>query len=429
MPTSQQLQEHPRSYYATTANDDIRYPQLKGEHRVDVGIVGGGFTGISTAITLAERGYSVAVLEANRVGWGASGRNGGQMICGVSGEHKLLKRYGKGVEDLLWRLRWRGNQIIRERVEKYGIECDLKRGYLEVALKPRHLDTLREDVEELERRNFAGEYRLFDRAETEEILGTKAYIGGMLNMENGHLHPLNLCKGEARAAASLGVSIYEDSAVTEIRHGEKPAAITEQGTLSADSIVLAGNAYHRLESRRLSGLTFPAGSYIIATEPLSEELRSEINPLDVAVCDLNEIVDYYRLSADGRMLYGGRCNYSGRQPRSIKAAIQPRMERIYPQLKGVRVEYEWGGKIGIVVKRIPLLGRTGKNVYYAQGYSGHGLNASHIMGEIVADAIGGTMESFDLFAKIPHMRIPGGQWFGNQIVALGMLYYRLKDLR
>jgi glycine/D-amino acid oxidase-like deaminating enzyme len=250
----------------------------------------------------------------------------------------------------------------------------------------------------------------------------------MLDRRNGHLHPLNLCIGEARAAAGLGVKIFEQSPVVNIQHGKRPRVLTASGQVEANTVVLAGNAYHALERRHLSGLTFPAGSYIIATEPLSPEMIQSINPLDLAVCDLNNVVDYFRLSADGRMLFGGRCNYSGREPRSIQAAMLPRMLKIYPQLKGVRIDYEWGGKIGVVVNRIPLLGRIGGNVYYCQGYSGHGINATHVAGEIMADAITGTLERFDLFANSRHMRIPLGQWFGNQSVALGMLYYRLKDI-
>jgi len=429
MPQTPTRQEHTVSYYAATVNDTTEYPELQGAEQADVCVVGGGFTGVSTALTLAERGYKVAIVEANRIGWGASGRNGGQLICGISGEHKLVKRHGDGVADLVWKLRWRGNEIIRDRIAKYSIDCDLKSGYLEVAIKPRHMQALEEDIEEYEKRGYRGEYRLLDREETRDTVGTSAYIGSFLTTDNGHLHPLNLCKGEARAASGLGVRIFERSPVTRIEHGSRPKAITENGHVEADSIVLAGNAYHRLESHSLSGLTFPAGSYIIATEPLPEELRRDINPHDWAICDLNDIVDYYRLSADGRMLYGGRCNYSGRVPRSIEAAIRPRMEKIYPQLGRYRVEYEWGGNIGIIITRVPLVGRIGKNVYYAQGYSGHGVNVTHIMGEIMADAIAGTMESFDLFAKMKQFRIPGGQWLGNQIVALGMLYYRLKDLR
>jgi glycine/D-amino acid oxidase-like deaminating enzyme len=191
--------------------------------------------------------------------------------------------------------------------------------------------------------------------------------------------------------------------------------------------VLAGNAYHLLEQKHLGGKIFPAGSYIIATEPLSEELLNTTNPGDYAVTDSKEIVGYFRRSADGRMLFGGACNYSGRDPKSIKSFIQPEMLKIYPQLKGVKIEYEWGGMIGIVPNRVPLIGRINDNVYFAQGYSGHGVNATHILGEIVSDAICGTMERFDLFSGIKHTRIPGSRWFGNQMIALGMLYYRLQD--
>ncbi|MDH5345688.1 MAG: FAD-binding oxidoreductase, partial [Gammaproteobacteria bacterium] len=232
---------------------------------------------------------------------------------------------------------------------------------------------------------------------------------------------------EAQAAASLGVRIFEQSPVVDIEHGVRPKVKTASGHVVADAVVLAGNAYSRFEPKYLSNLVFPAGSYLIATEPLQEDVASRINRQDVAVCDLNDIVDYYRLSADRRLLYGGACNYSGWDPSSICSYIQPRMLKIYPELKDVKIEFEWGGKIGIVLNRIPALGRIRGNVYYCQGYSGHGVNASHIMGEIVADAIGGTLEKFDLFANIRHFRMPGSQWLGSQIIALGMLYYRLQD--
>jgi glycine/D-amino acid oxidase-like deaminating enzyme len=428
MTARQQRQEHTGSYYAATANEKTDYPELEGQNKADVCIVGAGFTGVATALTLAERGYSVAIVEANRVGWGASGRNGGQLINGISGMSRLEKQYGEGIADMLWDLRWRGNDIIHERVQKYGIQCDLKSGFVETALKTRHLRDLEEYAEVMEKRNFTHAYEVWNKEKTQASLGTDAYIGGFVCYRDGHLHPLNLCIGEARAAEGLGVQIFEQSPVTGIQHGHRPRVLTSKGHVEADAVVLAGNAYHLLESKHLSNLTFPAGSYIIGTEPLPDEVVNEINPLDLAVCDLNEVVDYYRLSADKRMLYGGRCNYSGREPHSIKAAILPRMLKIYPQLKDVRVDFEWGGNIGIVLNRIPALGRINGNVYYSQGYSGHGVNATHIMGELVADAIGGTMEKFDLFANVKHFRIPGSQWMGNQIIALGMLYYRMKDL-
>jgi gamma-glutamylputrescine oxidase len=421
-------QEHTGSWYAATVGEVTDYPRLQDSLSVDICIVGGGFTGVATALTLAERGYSVALLEANRIGWGASGRNGGQLINGISGLNKIQKRYGDGIADMLWELRWRGNDIVRERVARYGIDCDLRDGFVETAVKPRHVKALEEWAAEMERRRFPHRWELWDRAKTREMLGTDGYIGGFVSYHDGHLHPLNLCIGEARAAHELGVRIFEQSPVTGIEHGARPTVVTAGGRIQADSVVLAGNAYHFLEPRHLANLVFPAGSFIIATEPLGEDVARRINPLDLAVCDMNEILDYYRLSPDRRLLYGGRCNYSGRDPVSIKATLLPRMLDLYPELKGVRIDYEWGGKIGIVLNRVPLLGRIHGNVYYCQGYSGHGVNATHILGEVTADAIAGTMETFDLFADYPHFRIPGSQWVGNQLIALGMLYFRLKDL-
>jgi gamma-glutamylputrescine oxidase len=422
-----QKQEHTGSYYAASVNEVTDYPLLQGAKSADICVVGAGFTGVATALTLAERGYSVALVEANRVGWGASGRNGGQLINGVSGLSKIAKDHGDGIADMVWDIRWRGNDIIHERVEKYGIKCDLKNGFVETALKAGQLAYLDEYAEEREARNFPYKYEIWDKEKTRAMLGTDTYLGGFVCYRDGHLHPLNLCIGEARAAAELGVQIFEQSPVTGIEHGERPKVKTAHGYVEANSVVLAGNAYSQLEPKNLSNLVFPAGSYIIGTEPLSEDIVNEINPGDVAVCDLNEVVDYYRLSADKRLLYGGACNYSGREPASIKSYILPRMLKVYPQLKNVRIDFQWGGMIGIVLNRVPAVGRINKNVYYCQGYSGHGVNATHIMGEIVADAIGGTMEKFDLFADMKHFRIPGSQWMGNQIIALGMLYYRLKD--
>jgi glycine/D-amino acid oxidase-like deaminating enzyme len=428
MSRAEQKQEHTRSYYAATRNDTRTWPALEGDVDTDVAIIGGGFTGVASALTLAERGYRVALVEANRIGWGASGRNGGQLIAGISGEEKVVKRHGERIADLMWDLRWRGNDIVLDRIERYDIDCDFKPGYIDVASKPRQLRWLEEEYEALQRHGHPYEHRLLDRAETEHATGTDSYVGGLLTARNGHLHPLNLCLGEARAAAGLGAEIYEQSPVLRIEHGPRPAVITEGGRVRADAVILGGNAYHRLERKRLSGLTFPAGSYIIATEPLDEDTRRRINPFDAAICELNEILDYFRLSADGRLLYGGRCNYSGRDPKSIQAAVKPRMLKHYPMLRDARIDYEWGGKIGIVVNRVPALGRIQGNVYYCQGYSGHGVNATHIMGEILADAVGGTLETFDLWAQMKHLRIPGSQTFGNQMLALGMLYYRMKDL-
>ena len=421
-------QPHCNSYYAATANVTTGYAPLRGAGSCDVCIIGAGFTGISAALTLAERGYKVSVIEANRVGWGASGRNGGQLIGGIGGEERLKKSRDKDITDLIWQMRWAGHDIIKQRVEKYSIDCGLKFGYMDVAIKARHWRDLLEEYESMQRPDFPYETRLVPKQEITGVIGTEAYIGGLINMANGHLHPLNLCLGEAAAAVQQGAEIYEQSPVTRIEHGNKARVHTAEGSLTCDFVVLAGNAYHHLEARRLSGFVFPAGSFIIATEPLPDELVNEINPLDLAVCDPNHVLDYFRLSADKRLLFGGRCNYSGREPRSIRKSIFPRMVKIFPQLKNVGIDYEWGGKIGIVINRVPHLGRLDDNIFYSQGYSGHGVNVTHLAGQVVADAIAGTYERFDVFEKVKHLRIPGGQWVGNQLLALGMIYFRLLDL-
>ena len=399
---------------------------MLGEQSADVCVIGAGFTGISTALYLAERGYNVHVVEGNRVGWGASGRNGGQMIGGIAGEECVAKHLGKDVEDVFSELRWAGHDIIRERVQTYGIDCDLKFGYLDVAIKKKHLRDFELDYERLQKSNFPHEFRILSKDETQETIGTSAYIGALLNMGNGHLHPLKLCIGEARAAVSLGATIYEGSHVLNIEKGSRPRVVTQHGAVTADFVILAGNAYHELD-RKLRGIMFPVNSFIIATEPLSEKVVKAINPKDLAVCDPNFVLEYFRLSAEKRMLFGGRCNYSGSNPEVIKRNLRPRLLRIYPQLANIGIDYAWGGTIGVPINRVPQLGRISRAVFYCQGYSGHGVNVTHLAGQIMADAVAGTLERFDLFANVKPFIVPGAHWLSKPMVALGMLYYHIRD--
>ena len=421
-----QPQSHIGSYYAATVNDDTNFAPLQGDQSADVCVIGAGFTGISTALHLAERGYDVHVVEANKIGWGASGRNGGQMIGGIAGEEAIARNLGKDVDDVFRELRWAGHDIIRERVQTYGIRCDLKFGYLDVAIKARHVRALEADYARLEKDDFPHEFKLLSADETREMIGTSAYIRALLNMANGHLHPLKLCVGEARAAVSLGATIYEQSPVKKNEKGDRSRVVTEQGSVTADFVVIAGNAYHNLE-RKLRGIMFPVNSFIIATEPLSAAMVDSINPHDLAVCDPNFVLEYFRLSADDRLLFGGRCNYFGGDPEVIKKNMQPRMLKIYPQLASVKIDYAWGGTIGVPLKRVPLLGRTSPSVLYCQGYSGHGVNVTHLAGQILADAIAGTLERFDLFANVKPLVVPGAYWLNKPMVSLGMLYYQIKD--
>jgi glycine/D-amino acid oxidase-like deaminating enzyme len=420
-------QPHTGSYYAASANHSTNFAPLTGEQRADVCVVGAGFTGISTALHLVERGYNVHVIEASKVGWGASGRNGGQMIGGISGEKTLASYHGVDAERLLWEMRWAGHDIIRDRVERYSIDCDLKSGYLDVAIKNRHLDALRTEFDRLQRHNFPFKFRLLSASETRDTIGTQAYIGALLNMGNGHLHPLNLCVGEAHAAVAKGATIYESSPVLRIETGGKAKVITPHGNVSADWVVVAGNAYHSLlpETR---GILFPVNSFIIATEPLSRELVDSINPHDLAVCDPNFVIEYFRLSADKRLLFGGRINYFGSDPLVIRNKLRPRMLKIYPQLKDAKIDYAWGGRIGVPINRVPQFGKIAPNVLFAQGYSGHGVNVTHLAGQVLADAISGTCERFDVFAKIKPVRVPGAHLLQKPMVALGVFYYQLRDM-
>ncbi|MDE1184849.1 FAD-binding oxidoreductase [Paraburkholderia sp.] len=430
LPLNAAAPERSPSYYTATIGQETAYPQLEGEQTVDVAIIGGGFTGVASAVELAERGLKVAIVETNRIGWGASGRNGGQITGSLSGDAAMRKQMratlGNDVDDFIWWLRWRGHEIIESRVKKYGIACDLKHGHLHAAMKPAHMRELQEGLEEAQRRGLGDAVELLDRDGVKAILDTDLYIGALKNMRNMHVHPLNLCIGEAAAAAQLGALIYEHSEVLDIVHGARPAVITSGGRINARQILLAGDVYHKLEKKQLDGKIFPAMGGIVATEPLGE-LASRINPQDLAVYDCRFVLDYYRLTADGRLLFGGGANYSGRTSRDVASELLPCIERTFPALKGVRIDFEWTCAMGIVVNRIPQLGKLSDNVWYCQGYSGHGVATSHIMGEIMAEAISGTLERFDTFAACRHIRVPMGGLIGNPLLAAGMWYYQMLE--
>ena len=430
------LPKHASSYYAATLSSDIFFPALDGSLDVDVCIVGGGFTGVATALTLAERGVSVALLESNRIGWGASGRNGGQLIHGMSGSGAFVAQAGEAGAKLVRDTMFLGNAIVARRAKRYAIDCDLRWGWLLAATRASHLSDLDEEAEDILAAGDGADFdgapldtpivERFNREQTAELLGTDIYHGSALCGRSGQVHPLNLAIGEATAAASHGARIHEGTTVTQIVHGPRPVCRTPKGDVTANVVVLAGGAYHLLERRKLGGLVFPTNSYVLTTEPLGE-LADRLNPRDLAVCDTAMVLDYFRLTADRRMLFGGQCHYSGREPTDISGSLRRKMDQIWPELADKRIDHAWGGRIGIVLNRVPAFGKVAPNILYAQGYSGHGVNFGHIAGEILADASQGLLDRFDLLANVRHWRMPLPEAAAQSVLALGMMYYRIKD--
>jgi glycine/D-amino acid oxidase-like deaminating enzyme len=423
---------HVTSYYAASSLPQPEYPPLQGELNCDVCVVGGGFSGLNTAIELAERGLNVILLEARKIGWGASGRNGGQLIRGVGhGLDQFTPVLGSdGVRELKL-MGLEAVDIVRQRIERHAISCDLTWGYCDLANKPKDLQGFAEDAEELRSLGYRHELRLVQPDQMRTVVGSDRYVGGLIDMGSGHLHPLNLALGEAAVANKLGVRLFEQSAVTRIDYGSQVRVHTAQGSAQASTLVLGCNAYLNDLNAELGGKVLPAGSYIIATEPLSEAQAHDLLPQNMAVCDQRVALDYYRLSADRRLLFGGACHYSGRDPQDIAAYMRPKMLKVFPQLADVRIDYQWGGMIGIGANRLPQIGRLPgqPNVYFAQAYSGHGLNATHLAGKLLGEAISGQHSGrFDLFAKVPHITFPGGKHLRSPLLALGMLWHRLKEL-
>lgn len=418
---------HPASYYAASANDTRQRPALAGALNCDICVIGAGYTGLSTALHLAESGFKVIVLEANRIGFGASGRNGGQIVHSYSRDIDFIeKHYGPKIGTAMAEMAFEGGRIIRRLVAQYQIDCDLKSGALFAACNAKQLREL-ESKQRLWEAHGHSDLQLLSAETIKNHVGSERYQGGLLDKRGGHFHPLNLVLGEAAALESLGGTLYEDSAVTRVEEGAKVRLHTATGSVSADFVMVAGNAYLGGLIPKLARKAIPCGTQVIATEPLDPALQRQLLPQDNCIEDCNYLLDYYRLAGDGRLIYGGGVTYGDREPGRIAALITPKMLKTFPQLKGVKIDYAWSGNFLLTLMRLPQFGRIGSNIYYAQGYSGHGVTCSHLAGKVISDAIQGQAERYDSFASLPQPAFPGGRLLRIPLTAMGAWYYNLRD--
>jgi gamma-glutamylputrescine oxidase len=413
------------NYYEATANLPAATAPLDRDHVCDVAIIGAGMTGCSAALHLAERGYRVAVLEAQRIGFGASGRNGGQVLPGFAADQTKIRRLiGPQAAKSLWDMSVEAVDLLHARIARFAIDCDPRRGYLHVAVKPRQVRDLHAWAEELDELGAPG-FTLLQGSALQSRLRSPRYLAGLHDPIAGHIHPLNYTLGLGHAAMAAGADIFTDTKVTSITNGPKIRLATASGTVTADTLLLCGNAYLGTLSRPIAGYVMPVGTYIIATEPRAD--IPDLIPGNEAVADLNFVLDYFRRSADDRMLFGGRVSYSTLPPPNLAASMRARAIRAFPQLADIGVDYVWGGNVAITRNRLPHFGRIGRNILFAQGFSGHGVALTGLAGKLLAEAVAGQAERFDIFAQIPHARFPGGPLLRMPSLVLATSWYRLRD--
>ena len=422
------MSKYPDSYYAATASGVQEYPVLEGEHRADVCVIGGGFTGLSAALNLAERGMQVVLLEAERIGFGASGRCGG--LIGSGQRMDVLDAeeiFGHARSKLLWDFAEMAKQEIRDRVAKHNIDCDLQKGQLVGIHKKRYLGWAAESSDALAERYDYPDTHALDREATRAMVATDSFLEGFFDPNAATIHPLNYVLGLANAAREAGVTIYEGSRVTAYTRTDPTMVATDKGSVTASFVVLACNGYLGKLEPRVAGKMMPINNFMIATEPLGEERCNRLISGRYGVHDTRFVVNYFRLSDDHRLLFGGGENYRPGFPRDIAAFVRPRMLELFPQLDDVAIDYAWGGTLSVTVNRLPHVGRLQPNLFFGQGYSGHGIATASFAGKLIAEAITGMAERFDVFAKLPMRTFPGGTLLRYPGMVLGMLYYSMKD--
>ncbi len=417
------------SYYSHSAHPFDHPNALMGDEHCDVCIIGGGITGCSAALNLAEKGYRVILLEAHTIGWGASGRNGGQSIFGLScDETKLKKLVGLQSAQTIFDMTIESLHYQRSLIEQHQIDCDYQLGGAHLATKPRHLDELKRWQDELACDFNYTHLKWFNQQEVPDYVDSHRYLGGFYDHQSAHLHPLNYTLGLANAAIKAGVKIFCHSEVSSIEKSDPNLIKTKHGTVKAKYLILSGNAYLKGVESAIQPYIMPVGTYILATEPLTAKRAAELIPSNASFSDINFVLDYFRLSGDNRLLFGGEVSYSTFDPKDLKSHMKREMLRVFPQLADVKPAFAWGGHVGITINRAPHFGRLEHNVYFAHGFSGHGLALSGLAGKLISEALSGDAERFDHFAAIPHHPFPGGRLFRMPALVLANAWYRLRDL-
>ena len=419
---------YPASYYAASATPLPALPAARGDVACDVCVVGGGYTGLSAALHLAQKGYDVVLLEAQRVGFGASGRNGGQVGTGQRVEmDSVEKMVGMGPAKALWEMSLESVQLVKDLITENKMDVVFHNGIIEAAHRARYVPEYHAYAAHLEKVYGYSEMTTLDQTAMHDHVGSKAYHGGTLDMGSGHIHPLRFALGLARAALAAGVRIFEGSKVIGLTHGTTVTVQTDDATVKAAHVVMGCNGYLGGLDGNVAKKVMPINNFIAATEPLDDDTAKGLIRYNHAVGDSKFVINYFRLSDDNRMLFGGGESYGYRFPNDIAAKVRKPMTDIYPQLTDVKIDYAWGGTLGITMNRMPHFARLAGNVLTASGYSGHGVAMATFGGKIAAEAIAGQAERFDVMAAVPTQTFPGGPKLRTPLLVAAMIWYSLRD--